>query len=120
MDSRPLPPCPRTGPASRPGRVRDRGRGPRGGRGVGSAGTRCLLGWGQVEGLDGVQRDSYIRQLADWKGSAVIEDMRPRGMAAYGEPCGWTLARARLYRGPHRPLRFRRPAHRRNRGQSHG
>jgi uncharacterized protein (DUF2252 family) len=59
-----------------------------------------LLGWLHVEaGLDGQARDFYVRQLRDWKGSAEIEQMLPRGMAAYGRLCGWTLARAHARSG---------------------
>jgi hypothetical protein len=49
--------------------------------------------------MDGVARDFYARQLKDWKGSAVIEQMVPDGMAQYGRLCGWTLARAHARSG---------------------
>jgi uncharacterized protein (DUF2252 family) len=58
-----------------------------------------FLGWVGVEGFDGQQRDFYVRQLRDWKGSAEIETMLPEGMLAYGEVCGWTLARAHARSG---------------------
>jgi hypothetical protein len=59
-----------------------------------------FLGWVHVEaGLDGQSRDFYGRQLKDWKGSAEIEQMVPKGMAAYGKLCGWTLARAHARSG---------------------
>ncbi|MBV9005482.1 MAG: DUF2252 domain-containing protein [Solirubrobacterales bacterium] len=59
-----------------------------------------FLGWLHVEsGLDERSRDFYVRQLKDWKGSAEIEQMDPRGMAAYGRLCGWTLARAHARSG---------------------
>jgi uncharacterized protein (DUF2252 family) len=59
-----------------------------------------FLGWLHVDsGLDDKPRDFYGRQLKDWKGSAEIEQMVPRGMAAYGELCGWTLARAHARSG---------------------
>ncbi|MGZ6640024.1 MAG: DUF2252 family protein, partial [Solirubrobacteraceae bacterium] len=45
-------------------------------------------------GMDGVARDFYGRQLRDWKGSAEIEQMIPKGVAMYGRLCGWTLARS--------------------------
>ena len=41
-----------------------------------------LLGWIRSNGLDGVSRDYYVRQLWDGKGSAVIEAMKPSAMAA--------------------------------------
>jgi len=37
--------------------------------------------------------------LRDWKGSAEVETMVPPGMRAYGEVCGWTLARAHARSG---------------------
>jgi uncharacterized protein (DUF2252 family) len=59
-----------------------------------------FLGWLHVEaGIDGKSRDFYARQLKDWKGSAEIEQMIPKGMAAYGKLCGWTLARAHARSG---------------------
>src|SRR5205807_9003171 len=59
-----------------------------------------FLGWLHVKaGLDGLARDFYVRQLKDWKGSAEIEQMVPRGMTAYGKLCGWTLARAHARSG---------------------
>ncbi|HEX5193833.1 MAG TPA: DUF2252 domain-containing protein [Solirubrobacteraceae bacterium] len=59
-----------------------------------------FLGWvHQPAGLDGRARDFYGRQLKDWKGSAEIERMVPRGMAVYGKLCGWTLARAHARSG---------------------
>jgi hypothetical protein len=58
-----------------------------------------FLGWVQAPGFDGTKRDFYIRQLRDWKMSAEIEAMLPEGMLAYGEVCGWTLARAHARSG---------------------
>ncbi len=59
-----------------------------------------FLGWLHVDaGLDGQARDFYLRQLKDWKGSADIEHMTPRGLATYGRLCGWTLARAHARSG---------------------
>ncbi len=59
-----------------------------------------FLGWVHVDsGLDGKPRDFYGRQLKDWKGSAEIEQMVPKGMATYGNLCGWTLARAHARSG---------------------
>ena len=59
-----------------------------------------FLGWLHVPaGMDGQPRDFYGRQLKDWKGSAEIEQMVPRGMAVYGRLCGWTLARAHARSG---------------------
>jgi uncharacterized protein (DUF2252 family) len=58
-----------------------------------------FLGWVRAPGLDGKERDFYLRQLRDWKGSADIETMLPDGMRAYGEVCGLTLARAHARSG---------------------
>ena len=59
-----------------------------------------FLGWVHVpEGEGGLPRDFYGRQLKDWKGSAEIEQMVPKGMARYGRLCGWTLARAHARSG---------------------
>ena len=58
-----------------------------------------FLGWVRVQGFDGRTRDFYLRQMRDWKGSAEIEMMVPKGMRMYGELCGWTLARAHARSG---------------------
>ena len=64
------------------------------------ASSDIFLGWLHVEsGLDGQERDFYGRQLKDWKGSAEIEQMVAKAMAAYGRLCGWTLARAHARSG---------------------
>ncbi len=58
-----------------------------------------FLGFDRVTGVDGVERDYYIRQLRDWKGSAMVETMNPTAMALYGRMCGATLARAHARSG---------------------
>jgi uncharacterized protein (DUF2252 family) len=58
-----------------------------------------FLGWQRTTGLDGRTRDFYVRQLHDWKGSAVIERMVPKGMRLYGQLCAWSLARAHARTG---------------------
>ncbi|OKJ69419.1 DUF2252 domain-containing protein [Streptomyces sp. CB02261] len=58
-----------------------------------------FLGWERVDGIDGRRRDFYVRQLRDWKGIAAPETMVPRGMEAFGELCGVTLARAHARSG---------------------
>jgi uncharacterized protein (DUF2252 family) len=64
------------------------------------ASSDIFLGWQRAEaGLDGKQRDFYVRQLRDWKYSIDIEALVPRGMRMYGELCGWTLARAHARSG---------------------
>lgn len=63
------------------------------------AASDIFLGWERVEGIDGVRRDFYVRQLRDWKGIIEPELMVPRGMRAFGEVCGVTLARAHARSG---------------------
>jgi len=63
------------------------------------AASDILLGWYRTEGVDGKQRDFYVRQLWDWKLSADVEHMSPSTMRIYGEACGWTLARAHARSG---------------------
>ncbi|MCX4980736.1 DUF2252 domain-containing protein [Streptomyces sp. NBC_00572] len=58
-----------------------------------------LLGWERVDGIDGRRRDFYVRQLRDWKGIAMPEQMRPQDMEAFGDLCGLTLARAHARSG---------------------
>ena len=63
------------------------------------AASDLMLGWVRVEGIDGVSRDFYVRQLWDQKGSAIVETMSPRTMTSYAELCGWTLAKAHARSG---------------------
>jgi uncharacterized protein (DUF2252 family) len=64
------------------------------------ASSDIFLGWQRVStGEDGQHRDFYVRQLRDWKFSADVGIMVPRGMQLYGELCGWTLARAHARSG---------------------
>ena len=63
------------------------------------AASDIMLGWHRVDGLDGVQRDFYFRQLWDNKGSVIIEGMKPRELSAYAEICGRTLARGHARSG---------------------
>jgi len=58
-----------------------------------------FLGWQRSTGIDGVQRDFYVRQLRDWKGSVTVEALAPDGMRVYGELCAWSLARAHARSG---------------------
>jgi uncharacterized protein (DUF2252 family) len=64
------------------------------------ASSDIFLGWLRVDSkLDGQTRDFYVRQLRDWKGSAEVDQMAPKGLATYGGLCGWTLARAHARTG---------------------
>ncbi|WP_433475120.1 DUF2252 domain-containing protein [Spirillospora sp. CA-142024] len=58
-----------------------------------------FLGWDRVTGIDGRQRDFYVRQLHDWKGIAQPETMPPDTMELFGRLCGASLARAHARSG---------------------
>ena len=45
-----------------------------------------MLGWIRTNGIDGVSRDFYIRQLWDGKGSAIIEAMNPSALIRLRRP----------------------------------
>jgi uncharacterized protein (DUF2252 family) len=64
------------------------------------AASDIFLGWQRTHvDPDGRPHDFYVRQLRDGKSSADIEAMTAAGMRAYGELCGWTLARAHARSG---------------------
>ncbi|MEU7580870.1 DUF2252 domain-containing protein [Streptomyces sp. NPDC041068] len=58
-----------------------------------------FLGWERVEGLDGRERDFYLRQLHDWKAIPQADLMTPDVMRLFGRVCGATLARAHARSG---------------------
>jgi hypothetical protein len=63
------------------------------------AASDIFLGWERAEGLDGVTRDFYLRQLRDWKGSMDLEGSIPPGLTRYAGVCAQTLARAHARSG---------------------
>jgi hypothetical protein len=63
------------------------------------ASSDIFLGWLRARPTGGRYTDYYLRQLRDWKVSAVIGDMIPPGMEQYARWCGWTLARAHARAG---------------------
>ncbi len=63
------------------------------------AASDIFLGWCPAVGSDGRKRDFYVRQLWDWKRSAEVERLTPRGLDVYARMCGWTLARAHARSG---------------------
>jgi uncharacterized protein (DUF2252 family) len=70
------------------------------GQQVMQAASDIFLGWNRVpRGADGRLHDYYVRQLWDWKLSPSIDSMEPSRLSAYGEMCGWTLARAHARSG---------------------
>jgi uncharacterized protein (DUF2252 family) len=63
------------------------------------AASDILLGWVKATGIDGEQRDFYVRQLWDQKGSAKVENMDEPALTAYSQICGTTLAHAHARSG---------------------
>ncbi len=63
------------------------------------AASDILLGWIRSVGIDGEERDFYLRQLWDGKFSADIDLMSPSALDIYARLCGWTLARAHARSG---------------------
>jgi hypothetical protein len=63
------------------------------------AASDIFLGWVRAQGVDDVERDFYVRQLWDRKGSVELDSAAPQGLRAYGELCAWTLARAHARSG---------------------
>jgi uncharacterized protein (DUF2252 family) len=64
------------------------------------AASDIFLGWiRNPKGLDGKSRDFYVRQLWDWKTSANLDTILPRGLEVLASTCGWTLARAHARSG---------------------
>ncbi|MFR9796793.1 DUF2252 domain-containing protein [Streptomyces sp. MS06] len=58
-----------------------------------------FLGWTHVLGLDGHERDFYVRQLWDWKGVVRPDTMDPDLLRLFGQLCGAGLARAHARSG---------------------
>jgi uncharacterized protein (DUF2252 family) len=58
-----------------------------------------FLGWVHARTLRGPDADFYIRQLRDWKASAVLDQMDAVAFTRYARLCGWTLARAHARSG---------------------
>ncbi|MDT0456627.1 DUF2252 domain-containing protein [Streptomyces sp. DSM 41527] len=58
-----------------------------------------FLGWARTTGIDGRQRDFYVRQLRDWKGIMPTDAMASTGMRRFAVRCGATLARAHARSG---------------------
>lgn len=59
-----------------------------------------FLGWERVHSpLDHADRDFYVRQLRDWKGSADVDNIDAPRLFTYGRMCAWTLAKAHARSG---------------------
>jgi len=63
------------------------------------AASDIFLGWLPVSGIDGVQRDFYVRQLWDGKLSVEVATLDYKLLRGYGALCAWTLARAHARSG---------------------
>jgi uncharacterized protein (DUF2252 family) len=63
------------------------------------AASDIFLGWVRAEGIDGRQRDFYVRQLWDWKASADLDRISMQALDIYARLCAWTLARAHARSG---------------------
>jgi uncharacterized protein (DUF2252 family) len=63
------------------------------------AASDIMLGWIRAIGLDQAERDFYIRQLWDGKGSALVDVFEPSALTFYAHICGWSLAKAHARSG---------------------
>jgi uncharacterized protein (DUF2252 family) len=63
------------------------------------ASSDIILGWLRAAGIDGVERDFYVRQLWDGKLSPDYATMDVGRLRIFGEMCGWTLARGHARSG---------------------
>ena len=63
------------------------------------AASDIFLGWLPVTGIDGVQRDFYVRQLWDGKLSVEVAALDYKLLRGYGALCAWTLARSHARSG---------------------
>jgi uncharacterized protein (DUF2252 family) len=63
------------------------------------AASDIMLGWLDTSDIDGVDRNFYLRQLWDAKGSADTESMEPKAMTMYANLCGSALANAHARSG---------------------
>ncbi|HEX7060022.1 MAG TPA: DUF2252 domain-containing protein [Solirubrobacterales bacterium] len=80
-------------------RFRNHGRRVVEGQWLMQAASDSFLGWCTSLGVAERERDFYVRQLWDGKGSPDVEALSPKGLEAYARLCGWTLARAHARSG---------------------
>ena len=64
-----------------------------------NAGSRRPLTCSSARRSARLGRHWYVRQLDDQKGSAVVEAMTVDDLGAWGELCGWALARGHARSG---------------------
>jgi uncharacterized protein (DUF2252 family) len=82
-----------------PSKFKNQGRRVVEGQRVMQSASDLFLGWLRAEGLDGRQRDFYVRQLWDGKASAEIDRMNVATLTIYAKLCSSTLARAHARSG---------------------
>jgi uncharacterized protein (DUF2252 family) len=58
-----------------------------------------LLGWDNFKSPDGIEREFYVRQLKDWKGSANLDKFTPTQLREYAVLCARVLGRAHARSG---------------------
>ena len=58
-----------------------------------------MLGWTRTDAVEGIQRDFYVRQLWDAKGSPMVDVLEPPAFAYIAKVCGTELARAHARSG---------------------
>ena len=63
------------------------------------AASDSMLGWYRLQAWDGNEHDFYVRQLWDGKSSIDVTRLTATGLRAYGDACGWTLARGHARSG---------------------
>jgi uncharacterized protein (DUF2252 family) len=81
------------------GRYANQGRRVVEGQRLMQAASDVLLGWIRTPGIDGLERDFYVRQLWDWKYSVALDEFGAEEFEAYARLCGRTLARAHARTG---------------------
>ena len=81
------------------GRYANQGRRVVEGQRLMQAASDVLLGWIRTPGIDGLERDYYVRQLWDWKYSVALDEFGAEEFEAYARLCGRTLARAHARTG---------------------
>ena len=63
------------------------------------AASDIMLGWTRTDAVEGIQRDFYVRQLWDAKGSPLVDVLEPSAFAYIAKVCGAELARAHARSG---------------------
>ena len=81
------------------GRYKHQGRRVVEGQRLMQAASDQFLGWLSARGIDGKDREFYVRQLWDGKGSAEIEGMAAGDLRLYASLCGETLAKGHARSG---------------------